>query len=1013
MIGWIVTSSVLIAVVLLLRTALKGRISLRLQYALWLLVLVRLLVPVNPLSSALSVLNAVPNAAVSVSGLTHANAPLPRAAAPSKTESQTVTQENPPVSTTPGNTGLDAHSAPKFTPKSILILVWLTGMLAVTAALLVSNLLFARQLRRMRRPFPTEGTKLSVYLAENLPSSCLFGPVHPAIYLTPEAVAAEARLRQILTHEETHFRHGDHWWSLLRGATLALHWYNPLVWLAAVMSRRDAELCCDEDTIRRLGEEQRLEYGRTLLSMVSPRRDPAGLLSCATTMTSGKRGLRERITLLAKRPKTAAAAAVCLLLVVAVTAGCTFTGAKPSGGAAGTEETAASDLPEGCYLKAAVPLEDVQAYTPGNQMTPEEVPVSDLAEIMPDGAGQDGVLTLSDGTKVLCYRDKTGDKYWALQRGGTFTRFAQEKNSYNSGYSAEPYQDVFGHDGFRIICPRGAAYTAHDYYYLAQDGTPRLLAECSDSVTEADFNGDGKKELLWHYHGYESYYYFQRDSQLYLADVNGLIRDVLPDWITDSDEEPFDPDSGLLPVLYRTSEDRPEHRAFLRFTPENILVLEREDSSEEMTVYDCKDVKIGLPSKYADQLIVQTEFDPTKSGEDPKTPLIQVFEKASVEAGKADGISDGVGWLFTISRMTRTQYERYICGDRSGEFAFAVSGTDGIGQYGNVGQYTAPVYDEYYIFSTATDVQFCRSDGTIDTQSDAWKNWETLSGMGDAVRTDMTARNGLTAYSDDKFLKQDFTYDSAHAYIEYYPYFIFDGSKAERKTLVLSQPARQGTGGIWCVERFYDESGNLYPYFPSSGISGESDGIDPGETAADYYTRVQAECSSGKRSDLLTPTGAAKLFVKTSGYFSNTPTDGSFAEVDGPDTAYMAQNVRTQQLVLDLMAGRAVSDETLLSCAGDFTADTWGVLGRFAYGSDWWTPMKAALRKAAAGDQQDLRDQKLLHLYLSYSKTEGTVADGLKEILTAACQADPLIFDKTLDGTCTAAEQARVRADLS
>lgn len=1014
MTGWIVTSSVLIAAVLALRTALKGRISLRLQYALWLMVLVRLLVPVNPLSSPLSVMNAVPPAAVSHVTTASVNPAPPDAATPSGTEPPAAEQEHLPAAAAPGHVDSTASSAPKLTAKSALTIAWLAGVLAVTAALLVSNLLFARRLRRVRRQFPAEGVRLPVYLAEGLPSPCLFGLARPAIYLTPEAAATETRLRQILTHEETHFRHGDHWWSLLRGAALALHWYNPLVWLAAVVSRRDAELCCDEDTIRRLGEEQRIEYGRTLLSMVSPRRDPASLFSCATTMTSGKRGLRERITLLTKRPKTAAAAAICLLMAVCVSAGCTFTGPKPSSGsAAGTDEPVTSDLPEGYKLTATVPLKDVQAYTPGNHtVTPAEAPASDIAEILPDDTGKDGVLTLSDGTEVLCYQDKSGDKYWALKRGDTLTRFTQEENAYTEGYSAEPYQDVFGHDGFRIACPRGAAYTAYDYYYLDEDGSPQLLAECSNYVTEGDLNGDGAKELLWHYHGNESYYYFEREGKLYLADVNGLIRDVLPDW-TVSDVREFDQGNALLPIIYCTSVNDPEHKAFLRFTPDSIEVLELA-AAEEMTVYICKGVKIGLPAKYADRLIVQTEFQPSKYSETLGQPLIRVIEKASVEAGKADGISDGLGWLFSISRMTRAQYEQYICSDQSGRFAFAASGTDGNGQYGNLGQYTAPVYDEYYVFSTATDVQFCSTDGEIDTQSEAWKNWEELCDMGDAVRADMISRNGLTAYSDNEFLNQGFTYDTVHAYVKYYPYYTFDGDKSQYDILVLSQPtqsARPGKDSVWCVEQFYNEFGTSYLYFPSFDTIGAAN-----VTAAEYYNRLQQSCDSGSGTDAeirqLTPLGAAESFVAESGWYNDpNPAPGSFAETDGRDTAYTTQNVLAEQLVLDLMARRTVDDETLLSCTEGFTADTWGVLGRNEYGSDWWTPLKSALLKAAAGNQQDVRDQKLLHLYLSYSKTEGTIADGLKDVLSALYQADPPAFDKAR-GACTPSEQARVRAAL-
>ena len=1014
MTGWIVSSSVLIGLVLLVRALVRGRISLRLQYALWLLVLVRLLVPFNLTGSGMSVLNALPTASRGAStAVVHPDendARLPAAQRPEAPSDRGQPAAEPSWNTDRtsllpggvGNTashGSDASGAPPLTAQSLLRLVWLIGAGGTAAVFLLTNLLFARRLRRNRTPFQTGETHLPVYMTSGLPSPCLFGLLRPAIYLTAPAAEDPVRLHHILTHEETHFRHGDHWWSLARCAALVLHWYNPLVWLAAVLSRRDGELACDEAAVRRLGEEQRLSYGRTLLDMVCAEREPAGIFGCATTMTSGKRSLKERITLLTRHPKTAAASLVCLLLALSLAVSCTFTGAKP----AASQSAAPADVPEGYTLTAAAPLDDVQAYTP-----PDTEPSRISAAQLPSASGYMSVLPLRDGQEVLCYQDTDGSKYWALRNGDTVTRFAQEENSYTEGYSAEAFEDVFGHSGFRIVCPRGAAYTAYDYYYLDKDGLPRLLAECSNSVTEADLNGDGEKELLWHYHANESYLYFRRDGKIWQADVNGLVQGVLPEW-TISDVREYDLDAGLLPVFYQTGGSSAERRAYLRFTPDAVQVLEKQRLPGEMTVYDCGGVKIGLPKKYTDQLIVRTDFTSddysTAAG---GTPLIKVSEKASVEAGKAEGISDGVGWLFTISRLTRAQYEQYILGDRSGEFAFAASGK------ADAGRYAAPVYDTYFVLSGASDVQFYRSGAELTIDSPEWKNWEELYDMSGDVCADMVARNGLTDYSDDDFFSQDFTYDSGHAYVKCYPYYTFDGSTAQYDTLVLSQPQKQGEGGVWCVERWYDEYGSCYPYFPGADVGGAENG-----TAAEYYARLQRACDTAAKTDTeeaqqLTPLGAAKWFAANAGWYTSPDTaDGSFAEADGLDTAYWEQNVRVQQLALDLRVGRAVDDEELLSCAGDFTADTWGVLGRGMYGSDWWTPMKTALIRAAGGEEQDTRDLMLLRFYLSYSREEGPVAEGLREILAAAQQADPMIFDKTLRGICTEEEQSRVRAALA
>ena len=133
----------------------------------------------------------------------------------------------------------------------------------------------------------------------------------------------------MLAHEETHFRHGDHVWGVLRGLCLALHWFDPLVWWAAFLSRRDGELACDEAAIRRLGEDERAAYGRTLIGLTCEKR-PALLLT-ATTMTGSRGGIRERIVLLAKKPRTAVYTLAAVLLLLAVVVGCTMTGRQEAG----------------------------------------------------------------------------------------------------------------------------------------------------------------------------------------------------------------------------------------------------------------------------------------------------------------------------------------------------------------------------------------------------------------------------------------------------------------------------------------------------------------------------------------------------------------------------------------------------------------------------------------------------------------------------------------------------------
>ena len=161
-----------------------------------------------------------------------------------------------------------------------------------------------------------------------LPSPCLYGFPRPAVYLTPAAAGEPELLGHVLRHELTHRRHGDHIWAVLRAAALALHWYNPLVWLAAVLSRRDGELACDEGALQGADDRERAAYGRTLIRLVTARPSAGELLCCATTMTAGSSSLKERIAMIAGKPRTLAAVLAAVALLAGLAVGCTFTGGR-------------------------------------------------------------------------------------------------------------------------------------------------------------------------------------------------------------------------------------------------------------------------------------------------------------------------------------------------------------------------------------------------------------------------------------------------------------------------------------------------------------------------------------------------------------------------------------------------------------------------------------------------------------------------------------------------------------
>ena len=180
--------------------------------------------------------------------------------------------------------------------------LWLFGAWAV----------FTIRLHRDRR-FVGKRGGTCIYVSNAVKSPCLAGLI-PAVYLTEDVLQAdEAEL--ILRHELTHLRHLDFLWSLCRTAAVTVYWWNPFIWLAAICSKRDAELACDEAVAAKLPESKRLAYARAILAQ-APRKTAA--LSLAGPP------VKERILFLTKKQRTSVLCVILALLLVVSATGCSF-----------------------------------------------------------------------------------------------------------------------------------------------------------------------------------------------------------------------------------------------------------------------------------------------------------------------------------------------------------------------------------------------------------------------------------------------------------------------------------------------------------------------------------------------------------------------------------------------------------------------------------------------------------------------------------------------------------------
>lgn len=344
----LITATVLILCILLIRRIFRGKISSRLQYALWILVVLRLAIPVSaqfdlgPLSrfrlldlvekdesGIAERLNETIRLEEPIQMTMDSDSILFRLFAPDEVKE---TLEDMP---TDGPTAVFLAGRLGFSRLDVLWFLWGLGALVVGVWILATNILFSRRLKRNRQPFELpENVKTAVlemncrkkgrlpacYLADGISSPCLYGlPGREAIYLTGEVVEDADRLRHVVVHELVHKKHGDGFWALLRGVLVTVYWFHPLVWVAAACSKRDCELACDEGALALLGEEERIPYGETLLSIITKKGRASDLVCTATTMTGSGKSVKERIQFIAKEPKVLyAAVAGALFLIAAV-----------------------------------------------------------------------------------------------------------------------------------------------------------------------------------------------------------------------------------------------------------------------------------------------------------------------------------------------------------------------------------------------------------------------------------------------------------------------------------------------------------------------------------------------------------------------------------------------------------------------------------------------------------------------------------------------------------------------
>ncbi len=299
-----ITASIVILVVLLARLCLKQAPKV-FSYALWAVVLFRLLCPIS-LSSDFSIINFFGAPTTNIGQIEYVSLNTDDSGSPKLTI--TAPAADFEKTTVPS---LENETQPTDTFElsvSVLSTIWICGIAVMIAFNIIQLIRLSRNLICAAPLYD------NIYIADHIPTPFVYGVIHPKIYLPSEM--SETEQSYIIQHEKHHIRRGDHVVKLLAFLAICIHWFNPLVWVAFALSSKDMEMSCDEAVIKQIDKDIRADYSNSLLQFSTGKKIILG-----TPLAFGEGETKERIKNIMKYKKPTfiiviSALALCLGLTV-------------------------------------------------------------------------------------------------------------------------------------------------------------------------------------------------------------------------------------------------------------------------------------------------------------------------------------------------------------------------------------------------------------------------------------------------------------------------------------------------------------------------------------------------------------------------------------------------------------------------------------------------------------------------------------------------------------------------
>lgn len=309
-------ASILVGFILCIKVLFRNKLTPRWQYMLWIVLMIRLLLPWSP-DSSYSIYSLLSYSS-SVSEVIPKNMPATENIVNIESDRKVELESNPKMVTKTSEPEVEVSSEKQttFSLYKLALYVWLAGVIILAAITFLTNRRLYSYIKK--QPDITDEQVITVFdrckqsmkvkkavslrLAGKIASPTVFSFFRPKVLLSKKhmKVLNEQQLQYVFYHELAHIKRKDVAVNWIMYSLILLNWFNPILWYAYFCMREDQELACDAYALTFIDKEEQIAYGHTIITLLEHYSYQVPSLA---NLSRNKRTLKRRIVMIKKFQK--------------------------------------------------------------------------------------------------------------------------------------------------------------------------------------------------------------------------------------------------------------------------------------------------------------------------------------------------------------------------------------------------------------------------------------------------------------------------------------------------------------------------------------------------------------------------------------------------------------------------------------------------------------------------------------------------------------------------------------